>query len=791
MRDFQHYNAESFDEASKILKGSGKSAAISGGTDLVSVLKEEILEEAPDTLVNLKTIDGADYINAEKDCFKIGALAKLVDIAVSQVIQKRLPILSEAAVSIATPIIRNAATIGGNICQDVRCEHYRYSHNQGGRNVCYRKGGKECLALHGRNEYHSVFGGMKVHNSPCTDNCPAGIDIPAYMERLRNNDLEGAARIIMKKNPIPALTGRVCAHFCQEACNRNGYDEHVGIGNVERYLGDYILENSDKYYCAPNKNSGKKVAIVGSGPAGLSAAYFLRKEGHNVVVFDRMGEAGGMLQHAIPAYRLPKDYIRETVAALKNMGVEFKMNTEIGKDILPGILEEDFDKVFYDTGASEKPVLGFDGEDLTVFGLDFLMGVKNWMEGKLGKDVLVVGGGNVAVDVAQTAKRLGAAHVYMVCVEKEEEMPARKEEIKRCLAEGIEIINSYGVSKVIKDGDKIKGMELVKCLSVFDENKRFAPKYDQNDKETIEVDSILMAVGQMVDLSFLDEKYQLELTASGLVAVDEHTYMTSKTGVYAGGDMTSGPATVVKAIAAGRGAADAINKVLGVEVHNECDLLVEPPFLKFDEAGITKKDASELPLRLVSHRTLDSEDHYAGLDWGQVKEEGSRCCNCGCLAVNSSDIAPVLVALDAIVKTTERDIRAIDFFTKTPLVERVLNKGELVKEIEIPTCDRYKVSYDKLKLRDSMNFAIVSVASAYKVENGKIVDARIVLGGVAPVPYRMREIEAFVKGKEINEVMAVQAGKLATENTVLLRGNANKLKQINAAVKKSLLMAVE
>ena len=246
-----------------------------------------------------------------------------MDIAESQVIQKRLPILSKAAVSVATPIIRNAATIGGNLCQDVRCEHYRYSHYNGGRKICYRKGGKECLALLGKNENHSVFGGMKIHNSPCTDNCPARIDIPAYMERLRNDDLDGAAKIIMTQNPFPALTGRVCAHFCQETCNRSGHDEPGAIGNVERYLGDYILENSKKYYRGPKKNSGKKVAIVGSGPAGLSAAYFLRKEGHKVVVYDRMEEAGGMLQYAIPAYRLPKSYVKNTVAALKNMGVEF------------------------------------------------------------------------------------------------------------------------------------------------------------------------------------------------------------------------------------------------------------------------------------------------------------------------------------------------------------------------------------------------------------------------------------------------------------------------------------
>jgi CO/xanthine dehydrogenase FAD-binding subunit len=379
----------------------------------------------------------------------------------------------------------------------------------------------------------------------------------------------------------------------------------------------------------------------------------------------------------------------------------------------------------------------------------------------------------------------------MVCVEKEEEMPAGKEDIKRCKEQGVNILNSYGVSKVIRDGNKIKGMELVKCLSVFDENKCFAPKYDQNDKELIEVDSILMAVGQEVDLSFLDGKYQFKLTTRGLVAIDEKTYMTSKKGVYAGGDMTSGPATVIKAIAAGHGAADAINKDFGVEAHNECDVSVEPAFLKFDAVGVTKKDVAELPLRLPNERSLDLEDHYAGLNWEQVKEESSRCFNCGCLAVNPSDISPVLVALDAIVKTTERNIRSVDFFTKTPLVDRVLNKGELVKEIEIPACDSYKVSYHKLQLRDPFNFAIVSLASAYKVEGDKITDARIVLSGVAPVPYRMREVEEFVKGKEINEVMAVQAGKLAIENAVLLRENANKLNQISAVVKKSLLNAVK
>jgi NADPH-dependent glutamate synthase beta subunit-like oxidoreductase/CO/xanthine dehydrogenase FAD-binding subunit len=789
MRNFEHFNARTFADASKVLKKAGKSVAIAGGTDLIGVLKGELLGDAPDTVVNVKSINGAAYIEAEKDRFKIGALTKLADIAESAVLKKRLPILTEAAASVATPAIRNIATIGGNICQDVRCWYYRYPHSAGGRLVCARKGGKECLALHGRNHYHSVFGGMKVHGSSCAGNCPAGTDIPAYMERLRQGDLDGAARVIMRVNPISALTARVCAHFCQETCNRNSHDEHVAIGIAERHVGDHILEHSEEYYRAPDRNSGKRVAIVGAGPAGLTAAYFLRRQGHSVVVYDRMEEAGGMLQYAIPAFRLPKSYVRKTVAALKNMGVDFVLNTEVGRDIPPAKLEEDFDRVFYDVGAWKRSVIGLEGEELTVFGLHFLVEVKDWLEGKLGTDVLVVGGGNVAMDVAVTAKRLGAANVTLVCVEKEEEMPAGREEIERCREEGIKILNSYGVNRVLRDGDRIKGMELVKCLSVFDEEKRFAPTYDRNDKRVVEVDSILMAVGQTVDLSFLDEKYQLELTARGLIAVDQETFRTSKEGVYAGGDVTSGPATVIKAVAAGHAAAKAMNREFGTEEAPECEDSAEPFFLRFDEKGIAKRAAGKLSGRPQAERSLDLED-YSGLALEQVMEEASRCCNCGCLAVNPSDISPVLVALGAVVKTTQQEICAAEFFTRTPLVNAVLEPGELVREIEIPAHDGYRVSYHKLRLRGGLEFAIVSVASAYKVEDGKIVDARIVLGGVAPVPYRLWEVEAFVKGKEMSEEVAGEAGALVCKRAVRLNDNAYKQQEIKIQLKKSLLEAV-
>ena len=788
MRYFDHINAESFESAGKAIKENPKAKVIAGGTDLLDVIKQEFLAESPDCIVNLKTIPNSDHITADADCLKIGALAKLADIAESEVVRERAPMLAKAAESVATPIIRNTATIGGNLCQETRCWYYRYPHEIGGRINCLRKGGEECYALHGRNQYHSVFGGVKVHLSPCVNGCPAGTDIPGYLERLRDNDIDGAARIIMRVNPFPALTARVCAHLCQENCNHEKYDERVGTGNIERYVGDYILENSDRFYIAPKKETGTKIGIVGAGPAGLSAAYYLRKEGHSVTIYDRMDEAGGMLQYAIPAYRLPKSYVQNTVAALEKMGVEFILKTEIGKDITPADLEQKYEKIFYDIGAWKRTVIGLEGEELTVFGLDFLIEVKNWMEGKLGTDVLVVGGGNVAMDVAVTAKRLGAANVTLVCVESEKEMPAGREEVERCREAGVKIINSYGVKKVLRDGEKIKGMELVKCTSVFDEAGRYAPVYDQSVCTQVKASSILMAVGQQVDLSFLDEKYQLQLTERGHIAVD-NTFKTSKKGVYAGGDVTSGPATVIEAIAAGHGAAASINRELGVVIQFECEDNTNPCFLTFDPDSILSKESAKLPGRPFEKRTLDDED-YSGLTWEQTKQEASRCYNCCCLAVNPSDVAPVLLALDAIIRTNLRDIRAIDFFTKSPQIEKVLTPGEMVTEIEVPACGGYKTSYKKFRLREAVDFAIVGLATAYKAENGKIVDARIVASGVAPVPYRLRDVEEYVKGKAIDCDMAAEAGTKSKCGALCLSENSYKLQVMKTYIKDSLLSLV-
>ncbi|WP_138310897.1 FAD-dependent oxidoreductase [Clostridium sp. 1001271st1 H5] len=783
MKYFEHESAATFDEAVSLLKESpkGKTVVMAGGSDLVGVLKEQILEEYPEKVVDLKTVEGGEYIKQDGDMIEIGALTKLCDIVKSDLLNEKAPVLSQAARSVATPLIRNVATIGGNICQDVRCWFYRYPHGIGGRMDCMRKGGNECYAVMGDNRYHSIFGGMKVHTTPCSVKCPANTDIPAYMDRLREGDTEGAARILMEANPIPMITSRVCAHTCQEQCNRCDFDESVSIHGVERYVGDYILEHADLFYRAPETETGHKVALVGAGPAGLSAAYYLRKAGHDVTVFDKMEEPGGMLTYAIPNYRLPKSYVKQVAAAYEKMGIHFRLGCCLGEDVQAGELEQQYDNVFYATGAWKRPVLGFDGEEFTEFGLQFLMEVNQWMNKKDRRHVLVVGGGNVAMDVAITARRLGAESVTLACLESEPEMPASREEIARAREEGIEIMPSYGVSRAIYEGDKVTGMELMRCTSVKDEQGHFNPQYNREETLIVSADSILMAAGQKVDLSFLGDKYGLALER-GLIQVDKDTQATSKTGVYAGGDATTGPATVIQAVRSGRNAAEAINKGYGIMPERRR----EEKFIHFDAAGVKEEHAVKDKELSAQERALDKEDSFT-LTGEEAAREAGRCMNCGCYSVNASDISPVLILLDAQIVTTKKTVRAADFFTTHLKAVDMLDADELVTAVRFKIPEGYTTAYDKFRVREAVDFAIVSLAYAYRMKDGVIEDARIVLGGVAPVPMERKKVEAFLTGRKPEEGMAESAADLAVEGTTAMANNTYKIQEVRALIKKMIM----
>ncbi|UWG95846.1 FAD binding domain-containing protein [Dehalobacter sp. DCM] len=788
MKYFEHTRVQNFEEASQILKNDSEATVIAGATDILSVIRNEILTETPKMVVDIKNIVGADEIRVEDNTITIGSLARLTTIAENHDVLTKAPALAEAAHSVATPLIRNLGTIGGNICQDVRCWFYRYPHEAGNRLICRRKGGETCYALQGDNRYHSVFGGMKCGSTPCSQRCPASTDIPGYMEQFRLGNVPGAVQIIMSVNPIPCITSRVCAHFCQEECSHSSVGDSVAIRNVERFVGDYALDHKNLFYRAPILETGKKVAVIGSGPAGLSAAYYLRKAGNAVTVYDSKEEPGGMLMYAIPDYRLPKAIVRKLVAALKDMGIQFVCNTKIGESVKPGDLERDFDSVYYATGTWKRPVLGLAGEELTVFGLDFLVEVHKWMGGKVGQEVLVTGGGNVAMDVAITAKRLGAKKVIMACLESEDIMPAGKEEIARAREEGIQIMPGWGLSKVVSENGKVRGMELIRCMDVYDENHRFSPVYDDAEKTVVDAENILMAVGQNVDLSFLDEKYQLQLNARGLIDVEEETQMTSRQGVFAGGDVTTGPSTVIQCVMKGHSAARGINKYLGVTPDHECSdsMQIASPFLTFDLEGIKNQTALKLAEIPIDQRSLDVEDEIAP-DQAAALTEARRCMNCGCYAVEPSDITPVLVALGGTIKTTERVLTAEEFCCTKLKVDDVLRKGELVTEITIPVLEGAIMHYDKFRLRESIDWAIVSLATAFGMERGRITAARVVLGGVAPIPVRLNALEGYLLGREIDDETILGACDLAVKECLPMWKNKYKVQEIKALVGKALL----
>ena len=787
MRTFEFKKPSTVSEAAEVLT-TKKAAALAGGTDLIGVLREELLPESPDCVVSLKGIDGLDYIKEESGDIKIGAMATLTDIIKSPLVNFAVPALADAAKTVATPTLRNAATIGGNVCQDVRCWYYRYPDSIGGRVDCARKEDHRCFATFGENRYHSIFGSARVGENSCTDRCPAHTDIPAYLERLRADDLEGAAEIILDVNPMPALTSRVCAHFCMEGCNRGTHDESVNIGSLERYVGDFILENSGKFMAPPKNENGKKAAIIGGGPSGLTAAYFLRKMGYAVTIYERMKEAGGCLMYAIPAFRLPKDIVRKFVKSLEDMGVTFRCGVTVGEE---GSSLEDiynkYDSVMLDTGTWKRPLIGISGEELTRFGLDFLVDVNNYIHERPGADVVVVGGGNVAVDVAITAKRLGAPKVSMVCLESREGMPAGAEEIERVIEEGVELHNGWGPLHITKEGGNVRGIEFKRCTSVLDETGRFNPKYDENETMAINADVVLMAIGQKADLDFLQGSFSVETERGRIKAVDGNA--TSVPGIFAGGDVTTGPATVIQAIAAGKNSAKLMADYMGgapEEVSGVSEKLT-PCELHACVEGCSSLTESVRPKTLSpEERDLNKED-TAGFTHDEMKQESSRCMDCGCVAVNPSDMANILIALDAVVKTNKRTVTAYELFTADPRIEKVLKRGELILEISVPkpSADTV-VKYDKFRLREAVDFAIAALASSYTVEKGVITAARLVFGGVAPIPMRMKKAEEFLVGKKLNADTMAKAADIALEGALPLSCNEYKVTIAKALVRRSI-----
>jgi NADPH-dependent glutamate synthase beta subunit-like oxidoreductase len=780
---FNHINAASVEEAISLLKKhADKACLLAGGTDLLGTMRFEILPEYPSTVINLKTIPGLDYIKEKDGMVKIGTLTRLQDIADNPIIKNKYPALAEAAHKAASPHVREMGTIGGNICQLNRCWYFRKEEN---RFDCMRKGGQTCFAIVGENRYHSIFGGIKANTPPCSSQCPGGVDIPSYLSKIRDNDLFEAAKILLDANPFPAITGRVCPHKCEESCNRCDYDEAVSIRSIERFTGDFILENHTKIINPPDAETDKKVAIIGSGPAGLSAAYYLRKSGHQVTIYDKDKKPGGMLSYAIPPYRLPDDVVQRQVKVLESIGVDFKLGIDVGRDISVEDLRKTHNSVFLACGVQNQSTLKIKNEEFLVSGLEFLRSARLGTA-KVPEQILVIGGGNVAIDVATVALRLGAKEVTAVSLENREEMPAFAAEIEAAVAEGVNLKPSWGPSRVIIENGKVTGMELVQCTSVYDKEHRFSPVYNSNVKHTVHADQIILAIGQRSDLSFINPELSLN-TNRGLVAVDPETQATNIPGVYAGGDIVTGSASVIEAITAGRRAAASIDTYLGgpKTKRKENKSGTADVTLKFNGSCLQKTSRvknPEIPI-LQRMKSIEAED-TGTLDLEALQTEANRCFNCGCFAVNPSDLAPVLIVLDAMIVTSKRTISAEEFWAANKGIQStVLENDEIVTEIQLPQlASDVKCAFIKFALRKSIDFPIVNCAAAISNKTAKIC-----LNAVYNKPYRASKAEAAIKGKAINEANAEAAGTAAISDAIGLNYNRYKIQIAKTMVKRAIL----
>lgn len=771
IKNFKHVSASSLKQAIAILSKTGqKTSAVAGGTDLLGTLKDKIHPKYPEIIVDLKTIPGMNYIKEDKNSLHIGALTTLHEIATNKTINSKLSILATAARTVASPQIRNMGTIGGNICQEPRCWYYRIPDNQFN---CLRKGGTKCGALLGDNRYHSIFGGVRVAKPSCSFACPGNTEIPEYMGHLRKGDIDEAAKIILRNNPLPAITGRVCPHLCESKCNRGEFDKAVSINSIERFVGDHLLDHAAeliKHSRIKTKLKPAKIAVIGAGPAGLSAAYYLRQAGHQVTVFDKMPEAGGMLTYCIPSYRLPKDIVRKQVTALEKMGIKFKLNTEIGhKRSKLSDIRKKYNCIFLATGAWKQKTLNIEKSELLTSGMEFLINSNSAKKQLIGNKILVIGGGNVAVDVAISALRLGARQVTMTCLEARDSMPAFPEDIAKALKEGINIMPSFGPHKILENNGRVTGMEVVRCTSVFDEHGHFQPSFDLSQETIIEADQIILAIGQSTDLSYAEKLIKIE---RGLIAVNQETKGTKTAGIFAGGDATSGPASVIEAIAAGRKAAFAIESYLNKTSSKQTDPAHMNHMVEIN---------SEL-----QRRSINTED-WQNLSLDEIRTEARYCINCSCVAVNASDIAPALIVLDAKIITTKRAIHAEDFFAAAQMKTTILDHNELVKEIMItPPSPHDRQNYYKFRIRNSIDFPVVSLAIVLNSKNGKLKNSRIALGAVAPTPLRLKAVECFLEDKPVTEETAAVAGELALRDIQPLAKNKFKAQIIKALFKKAI-----
>jgi len=477
----------------------------------------------------------------------------------------------------------------------------------------------------------------KTKTPPCSNACPAGNDIRGFLTTIAQTEMlkreydesyEMAWRTLTETNPIPSIIGRVCPHFCETDCNRNAKDEAVSINQVERYLGDYGLNHNLKHEKLTDETKKEKIAVVGSGPAGLSCAFQLARRGYPVTIFEAFDKSGGMLRYGIPTYRLPDDILDAEVKAITDLGIDIKYNTRVGVDVSMDDLKKEFDAIYLGIGAHEGWTLSIPGEEGegVMSAVEFLNRLNSGEDmGVSGKKVLVIGGGNSAIDAARSSWRAGAES-QIIYRRTREEMPAEDEEIEDTLAEGINIEFLLAPVEVIRDGGKVTGLKVQKMeLGEPDDSGRRRPVPVDGSEYVIDADIVLPAIGQGAQFdgldAFKDEK--------GWITVDEATGATSEDAVWAGGDVTNHLGTVTEALGLGRKAANAIDyHVRGEEIPKE----YPPKVVKSSDMALNYyAETARVQKQHISVDDRKGNFNEVVSTWTdeQALEETLRCMSCG------------------------------------------------------------------------------------------------------------------------------------------------------------------
>ncbi len=404
---------------------------------------------------------------------------------------------------------------------------------------------------------------------PCRYTCPAEIDVPAYLRFIGEKDYAAAAAVIREKVPFPGVLGYVCDRPCEDVCRRKEVNQSVSIRELKRFAAEH-----DKTQVPTKRkpSTGKKAAVVGAGPAGLTAAYYLARQGHDVTVYEGLKAAGGMLRYGIPEYRLPRKVLEREIKYVEDMGVVIKTDARV--ESVDRLFEQGCDGVIVAVGTHRGQKLNIPGADSAgvLIGVDFLRDINLGKKVSVGKTVLVLGGGNVAFDSARAARRFGA-QVKLACLESRETMPAAKEEIEQGEEEGIKIYPGRTFTRIINENGKIKGVACLEVASLsFDGEKNPQIETKENSEHTLEADTVIFAIGQRPEIP---KGFGLETNAGNCITADEYSLTTNKEGVFAAGDAVSGTSSVIKAIASGRKAAIALDKYLGGD--GDIDEKLAPP----------------------------------------------------------------------------------------------------------------------------------------------------------------------------------------------------------------------